>query len=85
MRKTLAIEKYCAEFVLQRAERLRNRRAFPKAEETGHVGEFRRSCCVRNFNDAPRFAVINDGGGKNGLFVTGESAIGPGDESRQLQ
>jgi hypothetical protein len=29
------------------------------------------------------FAIVNSGGSEDGLFVVGERAIGPGDESRQ--
>ena len=83
MREALAIEKYRAEFVLQRANRLLHRRTFTEAQKAGNVGEFRRSRCVCNFDDAMCFAVINDGGGEDGLFVAGERAIGPGDKSRQ--
>jgi hypothetical protein len=83
MRVALTIKEYRAKFVLQRANRLPDRRAFAKAQESWDVGKFPGPRGMRDFNDAPGFAVINHGGGKDGLFVGGKRAIGTGDKAWQ--
>ncbi|HEX4052743.1 MAG TPA: hypothetical protein VHX86_00625 [Tepidisphaeraceae bacterium] len=72
-----------APFVPQLCDRVQHGRGFPKAQERGDVRKFDRVGRMGHLDDSPFDPVIDDRGGKDGLFVHRKRRVRPGHEPRQ--